>query len=74
MLAYLTVKKMLLKEKFNDFIHEERGAADIVAVILIVIVAVAAAWLFREQIMNLINDLFKQINIDGFGSREPVAP
>ena len=54
----------------KDFWKEEKGAADIVAVILIVLVAVAAAWIFREQILNLINDLFDQINIEGFGKTE----
>lgn len=66
LLAYLKMEQM----KMKDFWKEEKGAADIVAVILIVLVAVAAAWIFREQILNLINDLFDQINIEGFGKTE----
>ena len=69
MLAYLQVKKFLLKERLNDFLNEERGAADIVAVILIVVIAVAIAWLFKDRIMELINNLFDQIgDTSGLGS------
>ena len=69
MLAYLQVKKFLLKERLNDYLNEERGAADIVAVILIVVIAVAIAWLFKDRIMELINNLFDQIgDTSGLGS------
>lgn len=67
LLAYLKMKQM----KMKDFWKEEKGAADIVAVILIVIIAVAAAWVFREEIIKLIQNLFGEINdsLNGLGDK-----
>lgn len=67
LLAYLKMKQM----KMKDFWKEEKGAADIVAVILIVIIAVAAAWVFREEIIKLIQKLFRDINgsLNGLGDK-----
>lgn len=67
LLAYLKMKQM----KMKDFWKEEKGAADIVAVILIVIIAVAAAWMFREEIIKLIEKLFGDINgsLNGLGDK-----
>lgn len=67
LLAYLKMKQM----KMKDFWKEEKGAADIVAVILIVIIAVAAAWMFREEILKLIENLFGDINdsLNGLGDK-----
>ena len=67
LLAYLKMKQM----KMKDFWKEEKGAADIVAVILIVIIAVAAAWMFREEILKLIEKLFGDINdsLNGLGDK-----
>lgn len=66
MFAYLQVKKLNLKNSISDFMKEEKGAADIVAVILIVLVAVIAAVFFKDQIMALIENLFGKIteNLD----------
>ena len=67
LLAYLKMKQM----KMKDFCKEEKGAADIVAVILIVIIAVAAAWVFREEIIKLIQKLFGDIkgSLNGLGDK-----
>ena len=67
LLAYLKMEQM----KMKDFWKEEKGAADIVAVILIVIIAVAAAWMFREEILKLIENLFGDINdsLNGLGDK-----
>ena len=69
MFTYLEMRKFLLKEKLNNFFEDERGAADIVAVILIIVIAVAIAWVFKDRIMELINNLFNQIgDTSGLGS------
>lgn len=69
MFTYLEMKKFLLKERLNNFFEDERGAADIVAVILIIVIAVAIAWVFKDRIMELINNLFNQIgDTSGLGS------
>ena len=59
LLAYLKMKQM----KMKDFWKEEKGAADIVAVILIVIIAVAAAWVFREEIIKLIQNYLETLRV-----------
>lgn len=63
----LTYLKLRVSTAIKGFIHDEKGAADIVAVILIVVVAVAAAWIFRDNIIELINNLFDQTDITGLG-------
>lgn len=62
-----TYLKLRVSSTVKGFLHEEKGAADIVAVILIVVVAVAAAWIFRDKIIELINNLFEQTDITGLG-------
>ena len=43
LLANYETKKFVAKEKMKGFLQEEKGAADIVAVILIVLIAVGIA-------------------------------
>lgn len=71
MLTYLRLRASIA---FKNFIHEEKGAADIVAVILVVVIAVAAAFLFREQIQELINNLFSNLDVDGLKSHMQKEP
>lgn len=54
----LYTKLLLLKQ---DFLEEERGAVDIVAIVVLIGIAVAIALIFRTQITGLITDLFEQI-------------
>ena len=54
----LYTKLLLLKQ---DFLEEERGAVDIVAIVVLIGIAVAIALIFRNQITGLITDLFGQI-------------
>lgn len=44
----------------EDFKSEETGAAEIVAIILIICVVVGIAAVFREQISDLVNGVFGQ--------------
>lgn len=57
MLAYCK----LLQAKQN-FLEEERGAVDIVAIVVLIGVAVALALLFKDQIGKIMNTLFGNIN------------
>lgn len=43
------------------FAKEERGAVDIVAVVVLIGIAVALAVLFRQQIEGVLNSLFESI-------------
>lgn len=46
----------------NSFLHEEDGAVDIVAVVVLIGIAVVLAVLFRQQIQSLLETLFETIN------------
>ena len=48
--------------KLQNFAKEERGAVDIVAIVVLIGIAVLLAVLFRTQITNLLNNLFKTIS------------
>lgn len=50
-----------LRARASEFVKEERGAVDIVAVVVLIGIAVLLAVLFREQITGLLNSLFATI-------------
>ena len=47
--------------RVKAFAEEERGAVDIVAVVVLIGIAVALAVLFRTQIEGILNSLFESI-------------
>ena len=47
----------------EDFKSEETGAAEIVAIILIIVAVIAAAGLFKERIVDLVTQIFDKINL-----------
>lgn len=53
------VKALLAKQKF---LEEERGAVDIVAIVVLIGIAVALALFFREQITEILGGLFDTIS------------
>ena len=55
----------------QDFLEEERGAVDIVAIVVLIGIAVAIALIFRNQITSLITGLFGQIESN---ANEVIAP
>lgn len=55
------MKKLLLKNRINKLLKEERGEANIIAIILVIIVVIALVAIFRSQLTEIINGLFKQI-------------
>lgn len=48
----------------EDFKTEEAGAAEIVAIILIIVAVIAAAGLFKTQLTDLVTNIFKKISLD----------
>lgn len=46
----------------EDFRKEERGASDIVAIIMICIVVIAVAAVFRTQLQGVITDAFGKVS------------
>lgn len=50
-----------VKRGFRDFVEEERGAVDIVAIVVLIGIAVALALIFRNSIKTLITTLLGTI-------------
>lgn len=55
----LYVKALQAKQ---TFLEEERGAVDIVAIVILIGVAVALALFFKDQITNTMSKLFTNID------------
>ncbi len=62
MLEYLNNLCILLTMKVNNFIEEEKGAVDLVAIVVLIGIAVVLALLFRTQIEGLLNSMFSTIS------------
>lgn len=50
-----------LKVFIDSFLHQERGAVDIVAIVILIAVAVVLAVFFKEQIASLLKTMMKTI-------------
>lgn len=59
--AYAMVKYWKAKEAIKSFFEEERGDSHIIAVILVLVIVVGLALLFRKNIAKLLTDLWKGI-------------
>ena len=68
MVEAITDKIMLgyfkAKCKVMSFFKDETGDTNIIAIILLIIVVIAMAVIFRNQIANVINSLFNRVNND----------
>lgn len=64
----LIMKYFKAKAKVISMFYDEKGETNIIAIILIIIVVIALAGLFRKQIMDVVNNLFGRVNnnIDSF--------
>ncbi len=68
--ADIIVKYWRAKEAFKSFLEEERGDSHIIAVILVLVVVVGLAVLFRENISQIVTKLWSSITsaLDGYGT------
>lgn len=55
------------QQKVEEFKNQERGAVDIIAIVVLIVIAVAVAFLFKDQIVALINDLFGKVDPGDIG-------
>ncbi len=44
----------------DRLLHEERGAADIVAILVVIVILLAVAAVFKGALMNLVNSVFNK--------------
>lgn len=51
-----------IRRKIRDFLADERGDSNIIAVILIIIIVIALAVIFRDQLFGIVDKLFGKIN------------
>lgn len=49
------------RDFWEDFRKEERGAAEIVAVILLIVIVIAVATVFRKELQDLVGNVFKDL-------------
>ncbi len=68
MIAKLNMMKFLAGQKISEFFKSEKGEVNIVAIVVLCGIAVLLAILFREQIADLMNDLFEEINNQATGA------
>lgn len=59
--ADIMVKYWKAKEAFKSFLEEERGDSHIIAVILVLVVVVGLAVLFRQKISDIVTKLWNSI-------------
>lgn len=66
MFNFLDMQMIKLQTKMRnfaeDFKKEERGASDIVAILLIILVVVAIAFVFKEQLKQLVEKVFLSVS------------
>ncbi len=62
MVALYLRGKMACRSALQSLKREERGASDIVAILLIIVVLIAVVAIFRQQLMNAITTAFNSLN------------
>ena len=62
MLSVLDRFYIAMQARMKNFIEDEKGAVDIVAIVVLIGIVVFVAIVFRNQIKGLIDNLFTKIN------------
>ena len=57
----LRLMGFIVKSKIQKFFSEEKGAVDIVAIIILIGIAIALALLFKDKIVGIVNDLLDNL-------------
>lgn len=45
----------------NEFLHEERGDSNIVSILLIIVILIAVAAIFRTQLLAAVTGVFEKL-------------
>lgn len=53
-----------MDRSMEHLLHEEKGAADIVAILVVIVVVIAIAAVFRQQLSKLVTDVFDKASKD----------
>lgn len=57
----LRLMGFIVKSKIQKFFSEEKGAVDIVAIIILIGIAIALALLFKDKIVGIVNNLLDNL-------------
>lgn len=68
-LKALSLQMPMLKARVNSVIRDEKGAVDLITIIVLIAVVMVLVVVFKEQVTNLINSLFESI----FDNQKKVA-
>lgn len=60
----LLLAELKIKNGIHRFLHEEKGGAEIVAILLVIIVLIAVVIVFKDQLKILIGHIFENITTD----------
>ena len=62
MMDLINVTLIRAKNAFDSFMKEEKGAVDLVVIVVLIAIALVLAALFRKQIGELLDRLFDTMN------------
>lgn len=62
MMDLINVTLIRAKNAFDSFMKEEKGAVDLVVIVVLIAIALVLAALFRRQIGELLDRLFDTMN------------
>lgn len=62
MMDLINVTLIRAKNAFDSFMKEEKGAVDLVVIVVLIAIALVLAALFRKQIGALLDSLFETMN------------
>lgn len=60
-LAFMNAKRKA-GEFWDRLLHEEKGASDIVAIMVVIVIILAVAVIFKDQLTELVENVFDQAN------------
>ncbi len=53
--------KMACHRALEDFVREEKGASQIMEIMIVVVIMIAVAGVFKEQLMEAVNAMFGKL-------------
>lgn len=54
-------RRLACERALEDFVKEEKGASDIVAIMLVIMILIAVAAVFRRQLLAAVEGVFEQL-------------
>ena len=70
---FVMAQAMKLQGALDAFKKEERGASDMVAVMVLIVIIIALAALFNQQLKGAVDKVFAQLTtfVDSHGAAQP---